>query len=851
MASRFVYSPKIWAFVKRDDNEILDLTRYIVSGNVTRRLDAASSAELAIRNPYRMWTNYNEKKDNPAFRPMDVIQIYMQRHDTPMQVFTGYLDRSPFYQLYPGVVTLYASCTLKRLQYTYFDSGLPYMWQFLAQYGWRPDSATGTIINENAETSKLKKTRAFTDSGIGELLFGTVNNIGKWDANAIYVEQLPRGIASHLTRLFFATEDQNKEAHEEFLTLLEKYISVEGGIVGGATSGDRDGGGTMDGNYDGPLNKEFPAHFVEDNAGQVRLSASQITTLADKAGLPGEAMMWVAKGESGFYPGIVQHDPGDGNVGTGLFQITPNAWNGDAKLLTRFNDLGGSDGMRNPWHQCLMAKELYDLAGMDPWNRTRYEANADAADLAYRNRGGSSSNTQQNTGGSDTTGTSSEPSNNTSGATKTAQSLFSPIKGLSPEGWPGSGGAYGAPRSYGAHAGVDVPSNSGDVWYAMADGVVTATSSDWAEGSGLVIVRTTQAINNYPKGVRLCYGGTQSISVEVGQPVKGGTPLGTCGTHGSGPHLHFFIRMDDTPSNGDTTLGDPTALVRAAAKGEQPSGGPGSDGGGGPGSSSIGGGSGAFAAQIVLPTLEEYAASNVLQGQKSLMNDKPLLPFVQQLCGASLRRFQSLPDGRFFAFYPDYFGEFNKDSLPYWEIDDVEILDGNLELTDDNLVSHSYVVGETNPIAGGLPPWDKVWSSGVINVFNVFREGVPGFPSTFDGLKGDDAALAFLARYGARPDLHEAPMIRSPFFELLLAWQRFMQAWSQQFLTEFTFTFMPEIYPGGKVGFKQHGIQVFIESVTHSFDYSNGFTTTAEVSAPSAYGANEPELQASLISNAS
>jgi hypothetical protein len=33
-------------------------------------------------------------------------------------------------------VTLTASCTLKRLLYTFFDPALPYMVKFLQDYGW-------------------------------------------------------------------------------------------------------------------------------------------------------------------------------------------------------------------------------------------------------------------------------------------------------------------------------------------------------------------------------------------------------------------------------------------------------------------------------------------------------------------------------------------------------------------------------------------------------------------------------------------------------------------------------------------------------------------------------------------
>lgn len=81
-------------------------------------------------------------------------------------------------------------------------------------------------------------------------------------------------------------------------------------------------------------------------------------------------------------------------------------------------------------------------------------------------------------------------------------------------------------------------------------------------------------------------------------------------------------------------------------------------------------------------------------------------------------------------------------------------------------------------------------------------------------------------------------MIRSPYYEMFLAYQQFMLSWSRQFLTPFSFTFMPELFPGGKVGFPDHGLAMYIEEVTHTFDYVEGFTTEAALSAPSIYGDN-------------
>jgi hypothetical protein len=51
-------------------------------------------------------------------------------------------------------------------------------------------------------------------------------------------------------------------------------------------------------------------------------------------------------------------------------------------------------------------------------------------------------------------------------------------------------------------------------------------------------------------------------------------------------------------------------------------------------------------------------------------------------------------------------------------------------------------------------------------------------------------------------------MVRSPYYEAFLAYQRFCLMWSRQFLTTFEFTFMPELFPGGIVAFPDHGIPV-------------------------------------------
>lgn len=267
----------------------------------------------------------------------------------------------------------------------------------------------------------------------------------------------------------------------------------------------------------------------------------------------------------------------------------------------------------------------------------------------------------------------------------------------------------------------------------------------------------------------------------------------------------------------------------------------------------------AFATYFNYPGLFETTESLALRGHKSLMNDQPLLPFVQQLSQACLRSFQSLPNGDFFAFYPDYFGGQNH-RTPYWDIEDIEILTGEINLTDDNLATHVYTVGDIVGLYDGVTMFDRAQTSGVVSVFNAFMADFMN-PEAYaasvknsedkNGQDGEDAkdenasevpanssladkakAISFLRKYGARPHYEEAPMVRSGYYETFLAYQKFMLMWSRQFNADFSFTFMPEVFPGGIIRFPQHDLQMYVEEVTHNFDYETGFETHVKFIAP-------------------
>jgi len=446
-----------------------------------------------------------------------------------------------------------------------------------------------------------------------------------------------------------------------------------------------------------------------------------------------------------------------------------------------------------------------------------------------------------------------------------------------------SGCEYGAARSNysGGHRGVDVVCDVGSVLVAAFDCEIATVDKSWYTGSGsrtgkamVSITPTKPEETGLPARSYLGYGHMlpSSVRVQKGQKVPAGTPLGRTGSLGGSQHIHMFISKPGSArygpgGNGNT---DPTSWVKGAQNGEVVQ-----LGDTAPSSTDadvdtasleqiIGTAkAAAFATFIDLPGIMEMAESLALRGEKSLMNDQPLLPFVQQLCKASLRSFQSLPNGGFFAFYPDYFGGLNH-RTPYWEIEDIEIIDANMQLTDDSLATHVYVVGDIANF-DGVNLIDKIQTAGVISVFEAFQsnfisdnfspagqvalkddtgndesiETEDGNPPSAQAKAAVDETLAFLRKYGARPYFEEAPMVRSPYFEVFLAYQTFMLMWSRQFVTGFTFTYMPELYPGGIVSFPSHGIQCYIDSVEHIADMEQGFMTKAQLSAPAAINSGD------------
>jgi murein DD-endopeptidase MepM/ murein hydrolase activator NlpD len=93
------------------------------------------------------------------------------------------------------------------------------------------------------------------------------------------------------------------------------------------------------------------------------------------------------------------------------------------------------------------------------------------------------------------------------------------------------------------HSGVDIGSSYGHPIVAPADGIVTVTDTLGGYGKTIMI--------NHGNGISTRYGHLSGFAVTTGQRVQRGEVIGYVGESGrsTGPHLHYEVRINDTPVN--------------------------------------------------------------------------------------------------------------------------------------------------------------------------------------------------------------------------------------------------------------------------------------------------------------
>jgi hypothetical protein len=232
--------------------------------------------------------------------------------------------------------------------------------------------------------------------------------------------------------------------------------------------------------------------------------------------------------------------------------------------------------------------------------------------------------------------------------------------------------------------------------------------------------------------------------------------------------------------------------------------------------------------------------SNILSGDKALLNDRPIWEMVQTLAGACMRNFCSAPNGDFMAWFPDHFGQYGTAGKMIVRDIEIQMFPGlSISWDDRNLRTHQFVSGgeigsaQMGPALGSaVGSYRKFATNGVVSVEQ------PEVMAALFNLPADSPwkdTKALLARFGARPQHTESGAISGDMAEFWLALHLFQANWAKQFSTSFKTTFMPEVYPGMLLVLEEHGLQVYVTEVTHTFDFeAGGFNSDISVMAPAA-----------------
>lgn len=817
----FVYSPEVNAWLsvtgKNGKEQVINISEDLVAGELTLRANAPHTFRFKLQN--------TQRKYDGLIRPMDRITVTMKRIGSPVRVFSGYMNDGPIFSVWPRVLELSANCTLKRLQFWYWDSSAPESWKMLLDQI-RKSTTTG---GDPESTDTAPRTK---DGGLRDLVLKIMTSVVKWPKEKIHIGKIPDDWFK------FATDIGDEIIEASDYSDLIGDLGTGGVVAGESLSG---AGRLAPGTYGGYTVDAEQAGYVT-----TVYNVAVARNLAGRAAAQAIATMIVESG--------IRNLSGGDRDSVGLFQQRPSMGWG---TVAQCRDPKYAAGK---FYNALVKVNNYKTADFGltcqavqrsafPFKYGKQQKPAEAMVKAMAKDGAST-----------------DRANNIVGS--------------------GQGSNIGTPKPAGA-TGVNMAAQAynlikrnkpghiryqlgGDDKYNDPDPRVLDCSSfvDWcyyhAVGRPLIEPRSTVRTER-PK--------CKIIDVETAKRVKGA--LLFMGNH------HVEVSLGNGYSAGAHTNSLPLAKQVSIVKANGFS-----DGGllpgvnyataattaeaakkiqrvlgyststsdpnqflpdgeevvtGGPGSAEDATGEDVFNALINVYTwgYQPDPAGWALAGPRAMMNDQPILPFIGNLMKASQRDYCAAPNGDFMAWFPDFFDLWGTSAK--MDIRSIELMDFTVTWSDQQIVTHQYVVGvpigvntvintdgTSTPTQEGGLNW-QLTTAGIATM---------DFPQIFRALFGQDASQQFLdeylGRFGGRPNTVTIPTIKQGRPEFFMALYLFMRRWADQFHAEIPMTFMPELWPGMIIRLPEFNFQAYATEIKHTFAFGKGgyFRTSAAVIAP-------------------
>lgn len=880
-----VYSPDIRVVIAGQSREY-DVSADVVRGTLFRKENSASTFVCELANSNGQYT----QKGAGLFGRMDRITVYMKRVNW-VQVFSGYLDTVPFAQMWAGNVTIKATCTLKRLLYTYWNPNLAASAAVFHQLGMGPAQPGTTNVQGDS-----------SDTGLGDLLGNLVCWVGGWSPQNVHIQNFPLPFYEAMEGEFRKQQATNLDHEDAFKTLLlgydhsagvgsaagQKYISTGPGLgpqVADILSYKQQIIQAVDDRGMGPKTKDIQSAYAIQQysaQGTVTREAGVAKAFEESAAL-GQALQTQARTTDAAILAFACV-AAEANWLMRANAAVPDSLNYHFDAMSTDHDSIGLFQQRNQgWGTVQQRMNVYASAGMfldalakiDGWENMEP---AHAIALVQRNRDGAVTYAPLVAAATNEVATiragqgKFTPQVNVAGVG--ASSVQQTVAGQDIVGVAvGNGGVPGISQN--SPSPGSIPANIPGRPQPDAQGAVTCAISlvgrPYQRGGKGPLAFDSAGLIDY------CYRSIgRSVGTTIAQQGQGyrekvqslalARPGDVIQING-GQHTAILVTVApptivEAPPDGTGVVRGPIPLTypitdisgiyRYADWGGpgpapfNPVAGPGNPVGTGS-TSGIGGGAGSDGQEepiarnlfsyMFTPAHFAPSVANLFSGEKSFIDCQPLIQEVQAVCRSGLRNFTSAPNGDFIAYYPDYFGVDGKPIA--MTIEDIEMKDVRINLSDDAMTTHVYVSGDaTMGLGQKTEALGWLVSMGVATLenetlFQRLRQVVPGGT---DGLSGQ----ALLQKYGVRPLQLEFNMIASHKLEFLVACQLFMQKWAEQYETTASFTFMPELFPGMRVALADTGIVVYVSEVTHTFDWEQGFTTQATIMAPSS--ANGPKL---------
>jgi hypothetical protein len=776
----FVCAPDIRVLVadRMEAGKTIDLSRDVLSFTLGRRTSAISTFTCELNNKY-------QKYDRKLQRMARVV-VWLRRVQW-LQVFSGYLDSVPYETTTEGPVSLTASCTLKRLEFTYWDPYTPEAQALLPGQGMSGPS------------------NQYEDGGAARGIFNLLTKVVHWDDKQIHIQKIPQDFITHADRM--NQEDRltvDQAAVEERNRLLGGTGIVAGSVPGstGAVGDPQPFPGNLPHPlpaavgkcswFGGPGGGAYGTMALSGEPGLGPWTDSYFCAMrwSPKAPAPGSAAAYAFWKNQKIL--VTAVDKPQNRV-----VVRPADWGpaGSTADNARTGDTGKViDLSKAAWDILDVGKGEVTIKVVDPSTPT--------------------GRVQATTGASVTV----------LGATATVSQPATTLNVASGVNMTGlTSGCIAMGHWVAAMAAKNNLSYL--ITSAMRPGAITASGNK----------------SNHSRGTAFDIAGPTRMDVatmdklyEIFRPFAQRGVFAECIYkheiyNGQGVKSYFkrtdhFDHIHISTANPTNFLGNSVDLagVSTVGTGGEPVG---QDG------AALGGAVSPFT--IAWRTLSvQDKESQLLTAERAFINDEKILSTIVTLSKAAMREFQSAPNGDFVAWFPDWFGIWGKTAV--MEVRDIELVDFQLQISDGPLTTHVAAAGDTVAPGGGVefPEWQ------VSSLVTIERDEVMKLLfglSTDKSVVGIDSAR-FLSTFGLRPLRVPLPQISDQRWEFMLALFTFMKQWTLQYKTPVTLTFMPELYPGMRIRLVDHNYEVYVESVTHRGSRSTGFQTTVEVTCPTRNG---------------